>query len=125
MVPAPGSANGPAGPARLGPHAVMALLYQYVAGFMHMLHVVPRPHRAPSAHPRAAALHPAPLTGRGCRGTSRCSLRISQYMLDAVSEQMVCLSHDQYCVADVKASGRPRPAAQPAPQLATPASCPN
>jgi hypothetical protein len=35
-------------------------------------------------------------------------------MLDAVSEQMVCLSHDQNCVADVKVSGRPRPAANAA-----------
>jgi hypothetical protein len=32
------------------PHAFIALLYQYVAGFRQLLHVVPRPHNVPSAH---------------------------------------------------------------------------
>jgi hypothetical protein len=32
------------------PHAVMALPYQYVAGFRHWLHDVPSPHKVPSAH---------------------------------------------------------------------------
>jgi hypothetical protein len=32
------------------PHAFIALLYQYVAGFRQLLHVVPRPHKVPSAH---------------------------------------------------------------------------
>jgi hypothetical protein len=95
------------------PHAFMALLYQYVAGFMHVLHVVPRPHRAPSVQPPRGSASSTTFGGGGAvGGPAGAPCVFSQYVLDSVSQQMLSSSHDPYCLAYVKASGRSRPAAE-------------
>jgi hypothetical protein len=81
------------------PHAVNTLLYQYVAVFLQLLHVVPSPHTVPSSHP----------------------VRGQNDGLAALREQMVSWIHWALVATSAYTPGLPG-AAHPSPQLVTPMS---